>query len=352
MGCLCARTAQDGPAILNISTVLASASFCFRGLMVRSSQASIGVAVVARNFTGACGLQGWRACFGRVLFQLSDGITMKRSVLVTAALSVAAVVSGLVMMTASSVAASSLPTLTLALTPNTVTVGGSEVSGAVNVVTTVTGEKSDSPGLFLLYPGVTVAEFNKAAAALGPNTPLDAIDPYGRIVFDADATKGTPTSAQTVLVPGTYLALENGNGEAVFTVTQAAHPAALPKPSGTVTAIDFAWRGASTLRDGELVRFQNQGYLIHMFLFGQAKSVADAKKVEALLLAGKVGHGQGKQYLTGVKGAFAEPLSHGAMQQEVITQPPGVYVIFCGMNAEDGRDHYQLGMYRTIRIVK
>jgi hypothetical protein len=46
-----------------------------------------------------------------------------------------------------------LPTLTLALTKNTVKVGGSEVSGAVNVVTTVTGEKSDGPVLFLLKRG-------------------------------------------------------------------------------------------------------------------------------------------------------------------------------------------------------
>ncbi len=277
---------------------------------------------------------------------------IKRSLLVTTVLSMAAIASGLVLMTASSVAASSLPTLTLALTPKTVTVGGSQVSGAVNVVTTVTGEKSDSPGLFLLAPGVTPAEFGKAAAALGNNTPLDAIDPYGTIVMDADASEGTPTSVQTVLVPGTYVALENGSGHAVFTVTQAAQPAVLPTPGATVTAIDFAFRGASTLRDGELVRFENDGYLIHMILYAQTRSVADATKAEALLLAGNVGHGQGKKYLTGVEGAFAEPLSHGAMQQEVITQPPGVYVIFCEMNTQDGREHFQLGMFRTIKIVK
>jgi hypothetical protein len=29
-----------------------------------------------------------------------------------------------------------------------------------------------------------------------------------------------------------------------------------------------------------------------------------------------------------------------------------VYVMFCEMNTQDGRDHYQLGMYRMIRIVK
>jgi hypothetical protein len=275
---------------------------------------------------------------------------MKRSVLVAAALSVAAAASGFVLMTASSVAASSLPTLTLALTKNTVAVSGSMVSGAVNVVTTVTGEKSDGPGLILLKPGVTPAEFGKFITTLSPKSPFDAIDPYGTIVFDGFAVAGTPSSAETVLQPGTYIAVENGNGHAVFTVTNAAQPAVLPTPGATVTAIDFAFRGARTLHDGELVRFQNDGYLIHMVLFMQAKSVADAKKGEALLLAGKTGGGH--HLGTGVKGMFAGPLSHGAMQQEVITEPPGVYVIACAMNTEDGREHFQLGMFRTIKIVK
>jgi hypothetical protein len=275
---------------------------------------------------------------------------MKRSVLVASALSIAAVAFGLVLSTASSVAATSLPTLTLALTKNTVTVGGSMVSGAVNVVTTVTGEKSDGPGLILLKPGVTPAEFGKFITNLGPKSAFDAIDPYGSIVFDGVATEGTPSSAETWLQPGTYVAVENGNGHAVFTVTPSPNPATLPAPGATVRAIDFAFRGASTLHDGELVRFENDGYLIHMFLFIQAKNLADATKGEALLLAGKTG---GAQNLgTGVKGMFAGPLSHAELQQEVITEPPGVYVIACAMNAEDGREHFQLGMFRTIKIVK
>jgi hypothetical protein len=87
-------------------------------------------------------------------------------------------------MTESSIAASSLPALTLALTPKTITVGGSMVSGAVNIVTTVTGEKSDGPLLILLKPGVTPAELDKGVGAIGPTSPLDVIDPYGSIVFD------------------------------------------------------------------------------------------------------------------------------------------------------------------------
>jgi hypothetical protein len=170
-------------------------------------------------------------------------------------------------------------------------------------------------------------------------------------VFDGYTNEGTPTTDQVVLAPGTYVAVNNGNGFTPFTVTKAASPASLPKPGGTVTAIDFAFRGASTLRDGELVRFENDGYLIHMTLFAQVKSVADAKKAETLLLAGKANEATSK-YATGPNGMFAGPLSHGAMQQELISQPPGVYVIACAMNAEDGRDHYQLGMFRTIKIVK
>jgi len=275
---------------------------------------------------------------------------MKRPVLLTTAVSIAAVASGLVLMTASSVAASSLPTLTLALTPKTVTVGGSMVSGAVNVVTTVTGEKSDGPGLVLLKPGVTPAEFGKAIASLGSNTPFDTIDPYGSIVFDGVATEGTPSSAETWLQPGTYIALENGNGHAVFTVTQSATPALLPAPAAEVDAIDFGFRGASTLHDGELVRFKNDGYLIHMVAYVPVKSVADATKAEALLRAGDTK--DAKKYAIGKLGMFAGPLSHAELQQEVITEPPGVYVILCLMNAEDGREHFQLGMFRTIMIVK
>jgi hypothetical protein len=133
-------------------------------------------------------------------------------------------------MTAASVAASSLPTLTLALTKNTVTVGGSEVSGAVNIVSTVTGEKSDGPVLILLKPGVTPAELGKVIGAIGPKSPLDVIDPYGSIVFDGVATEGAPSSAETWLQPGTYIAGENGSGHAVFTVTRRPTRQHCPRP--------------------------------------------------------------------------------------------------------------------------
>ncbi len=275
---------------------------------------------------------------------------MRRRAL-TAAMTLAVVASGLAMITASSVAAGSLPTLTLAVSKNTVIVGGSKVSGAVNVAVTVSGEAEDNPALILLKPGVTAAELGQVVSKFTKNTPFDAIDPYATIVYDSqDALKGKTTTGQVVLPAGNYVAVNNGNGFAAFTVAASPSPASLPAPGATVMAIDFGFRGARTLHDGELVRFENDGWLIHMFLAAPVGTVARAKEAEALLLQGKLA--QAKKYAVGKGGQLAGPLSHGSMQQSVITQPPGVYILLCAMNAEDGRDHYQLGMFRTIKIVK
>jgi hypothetical protein len=257
---------------------------------------------------------------------------------------------GLALSSAAAVAAGSLPTLNLALTKNTITVSGAEVSGGVNVVSTVSGEASDNPTLILLKPGVTPQQFGQVVSSFGKNTPLDAIDPYGTIVFDGNAAAGKSLSAQADLTPGNYVAVNNGNGFAAFTVTASSSPAALPSPGGTVTAIDFAFRGTAVLHDGELVRFENQGWLIHMFEYARVKNAASAAKAEKLLLAGKLA--AAKRLVLAPPGQFAGPLSHGAYQQQTITQAPGTYVLLCLMNAEDGRDHYQLGMYRTIRITR
>jgi hypothetical protein len=275
---------------------------------------------------------------------------MTRRALLSLAALAAGLASGLALMTASAVAAGSLPTLTLSLTKNNVVVGGEKVSGAVSIVTTVSGEASDSPALILLKPGVTPSEFGHAVAKLGNSGAFDAIDPYGTIVFSGgDDPSGSPTTAQAVLPAGNYVAVNDGNALVPFTVAKAASPASLPKPGATVKAIEFGFRGASTLHDGELVRFENDGYLIHMFMWASTPSVADATKAEADLLKGDIP--AAKKFATG-SGQFAGPLSSGQMQQQTITEPPGVYVMFCSMSTQDGREHFQLGMYRTIHIVK
>jgi hypothetical protein len=276
---------------------------------------------------------------------------MKRSTITRMAVSLVAAASAFALMTASSVAASSLPTLTLAVSKNAITVGGSEVAGAVDVAMTVTGEPSDQPALILLKPGVSAAQLGAAVSKFGKNTPFDAIDPYGTVEFDSQTVaKGKTLTDQALLPAGNYVAVNSGNGFAPFTISASSSPASLPKPGGTVKAIDFGYRGAATLHDGELVRFENDGYLIHMVLYAKVGSVSNANKAEKLLLAGKLN--KAKKYVIAAPGQFAGPLSTGAMEQETITQSPGVYLIVCLMNSKDGRDHYQLGMFRTIRITK
>ncbi len=173
-------------------------------------------------------------------------------------------------------------------------------------------------------------------------------------MFDAEVSSGKSSEVQTDLVPGHYLAL-TGAGEGPpkvhtpFTVTTAPSPAALPAPEATIRSIEFGFRGPSTLHDGELVRFENEGYLVHMDVVLPVKSKSAAKKAVKDLLAGN--EKAVEKLVTGAPFG-AGPLSHEAFEQETITAKPGWYVQACFMETQDGRDHTRLGMERIIKIIK
>jgi hypothetical protein len=250
-------------------------------------------------------------------------------------------------------ASSTLPALTLAMNGSSITVGGTLQSGAVSVLSTVTTEKEGNPLLFLVKPGVSVAEVYAFIESKGAQDPNNA-SKYGSLVFDAEAPPGT-SEAQTTLVPGQYIAIDLGHEgptkrpHTSFTVTAAPAPAALPTPAATIRSIEFGFKGPSTLHDGELVRFENEGFLVHMDVALRVKNEKSAKKVVKLMLAGKEKQAE-KLAIGGV--GLAGPLSTGASQQEIITAKPGVYVEACFMDTQDGRSHTQLGMERIIHITK
>lgn len=249
--------------------------------------------------------------------------------------------------------AGALPTITLSLTGKSIAVGGTHVSGAVNVTSTTTGVADAEPTLVRVNPGAT---FDQAFSAVGSHHgDPNYLNPYASIVFDADAPKGT-TTEQTVLAPGTYVALDtSGNNpakwpRAQFTVTQSASPAPLPAAKATVKSIEFGFTGPSTFHNGELVRFENAGFLVHMADAFGVKNVGDAEKAIVLLRAGKDRQAQrlgGSGFLS-----FGGPVSSGAVQQGVLHAKPGVYVLACFMDTEDGREHTQLGMEKIIRVIK
>lgn len=260
----------------------------------------------------------------------------------------------LVLVPASAAHAATLPTLSIAVTPSTATVGGSLESGAVNVVTTDTGVKEAGVILVALKPGVSLAEgeaFAKSPKTKDPNN----VGEIGSIVYDGEANPGAPSEVQTELKPAQYLLLV-GAGErepsvrAHFTIVAAKAPAALPAPQATVKTIEFGFRGPSTLKDGELVRFEDEGFLVHMDFAAPVKNVKSARKVVKLLREGRE-KAVGK-LIVGPPVDFQGPVSHGAFQQETITAKPGVYVEVCFMETQDGRDHALLGMERIIKIAK
>lgn len=251
-------------------------------------------------------------------------------------------------------ASSTLPTLSLAVTESSITVTGAAQSGAVNVVSTATGVKEASAILVLLKPGATFAEAEAAVQKAHGDT--NVLDKYGSIVFDTEVSAGHSSEAQTYLQPGQYVAVVPGGegkgskAHALFTVTAAAAPVALPAPEATIRSIEFGFRGPSTLHDGELVRFENEGFLVHMDIAFPVKSMKAAKQAVKLLLAGK--EKAVEKLIVGPPASFVGPLSHEAFQQDTITAKPGIYVEACFMDTQDGRSHSQLGMERIIRIVK
>jgi hypothetical protein len=244
--------------------------------------------------------------------------------------------------------AASLPVMTITMNGKSVTVTGSTRSGGVEIVSKVSGEAQGDPTLVRLDPGVSVGQLLKAASGDPNNIALIA-----SVVFSPAANRGT-SEAQAYLRPGNYVAVDLAMNAKIpplttFTVTPAASPARLPKPGASLSAIEFGFRGAGRLRDGELVRFGNKGFLVHMMLAARARSKADAVKIARYLREGKTN--KASKLATGLFTIF-NLLTHDAYQQQVVHYQPGYYVLLCLMQTQDGRDHTQLGMERVIRVVR
>ena len=251
-------------------------------------------------------------------------------------------------------ASPAMPTLKIALHGTQgVTLSGSTVSGAVNIVSTFTGKAPTGPNsngptvaLFQLRPGATIQE---AFGAVGASGDLNKLTPYGTLMVDANA----PGVVQTVLSPGNYVALNiTGNGLpgfSPFTVTKSPSPAALPPARATESSIEFGFRGPAVLHNGEVVRAENQGFLVHMIVLIGVKDAARGQEVMALLRAGNDKRAQ--QLATNSFLNVLGPASPGALQQEVLHASPGYYVEACFMNTQDGREHTQLGMERLVQVV-
>jgi hypothetical protein len=248
------------------------------------------------------------------------------------------------------------PTLSIAVTKTSATVTGAPTAaGAINVVVTDKGLKEGSAILFRLAPGKTVADaeqfLREKRAHNDPNNTAE----LGSLVFDGEAESGVTSEAQTELQPGTYLVLIGGSqGEPAlrdsFTVGTGGATLALPAAQATEKTIEFGFKGPTTLHDGEVVRFENEGFLVHMDFAFPVKNMKAAHTAVKDLRAGKE-KALGK-LIAGAPVGFYGPISHDAFMQQTITAKPGIYVQACFMETQDKRDHTLLGMERIIKITK
>jgi hypothetical protein len=241
-----------------------------------------------------------------------------------------------------------LPVITVKMNGKTITVGGTLQSGGVRVVSMVTGEPTGGPTFVRLNNGVTPAQFFKAAQGDPNNVALIA-----SIVFSPQANKGT-SSAQVSLRPGNYVAVDGASSSpaqtfTTFKITKASSPAKLPAPQATMSSIEFSFRGPGTLHNGDLVRFGNDGFLVHMIVAARGASLAGAQKIAKLLKEGK--DRQAQHLATGFA-TFVNVLTHGASEQQVVHVRPGFWVLACLFDTQDGREHTTLGMERVIHITR
>jgi hypothetical protein len=272
----------------------------------------------------------------------------------TAAASLLAGVATVAFAAGAGAAGKTLPTLNVALSGTRgVTLSGSKVSGAVSVVSTFhgplpRGSMGADFALVHLNPGVTIQQ--ASAAVQSQKGDINALTPYGTLTVDA----GAPATVQSVLAPGKWVALNvTGNGQPgmePFTVTKSPSPATLPAASATEMALEFGFRGPTTLRDNTLVRAENHGFLVHMIVLAGARNLTlgDARQLKALLLAGK--DRQARKISTAFF-SLLNPASPGAMQQQVLNTKPGYYVEACFEDTQDHREHTELNMLRIVKVV-
>lgn len=72
-----------------------------------------------------------------------------------------------------------------------------------------------------------------------------------------------------------------------FKITKSSSPARLPTPQARMSSIEFGFRGPGTLHNGDLVRFGNDGFVVHMIVAGRGASLAGAQKIAKLLKEGQ-----------------------------------------------------------------
>jgi plastocyanin len=271
-------------------------------------------------------------------------------------LTVAATVVALGIVAGLATAQSPVPTLTITASPTSASVdpAGPIAAGPtrLNVVRPAGFKKAVTAYVFLLVPGVTVEQLQKALAAddkdegesslglvsIQASVALDTSDAQRAATFsvkpgltyyvivEQDVEKGTPPRSLT-----SFTSSANANG------------ATAPAPAATVTMKGLRFRGPATLNQTSTVRFQNRDGVSHFALaFPLRKGTTTAqlgKAVKSQRAFGRIAAGAPYMAQGVISGGDT------SNDQELHFPKKGTYGLVCFI---DG--HERLGMYKLITV--
>ena len=217
-----------------------------------------------------------------------------------------------------------------------------------------------APLIVKLEEGGTVDQFRDAYADAWENDgPFDSLGLVGGIV--SPPPKGSPTNATLHLTPGRYawycpMHWEGGEPHVMrhgmareFIVTprgaSAPEPADL-QPSLTITMDDYAYSLSAPLTAGRhLIRVENRGREGHEVVFMKLQAGKTLEDFQAWLADPR----SPPPISRSLGGIVLEEAGAEEGYFEVETTA-GDHVIFCTINAPDGRSHAEHGMIQLVRV--
>lgn len=222
------------------------------------------------------------------------------------------------------------------------------------------GDMLHAPLIVKLDEGVTVDQFRDAyAEAWETEGPWDSLGLIGGIV--APPPKGSPSNATLHLTAGRYAwycpmhweggaphLVEHGMTRA-FIVTPRGESAPEPsdlQPSLTITMDDYAYSLSAPLTAGRhLIRVENRGREGHEVVLMKLQEEKTLVNFQAWL-ADPRSPPPISRSLGGIV------LEEGGAKEGYfdVETTPGSYVIFCTINAPDGRPHTEHGMIQLIQV--
>jgi hypothetical protein len=243
------------------------------------------------------------------------------------------------------------PTIAVTASETTLTVGVTSplAAGPTRFEIVKTGSEELEISIASLRPGVTRAQFAAVLQGGDPEAAIELVHVDGGASLAAEDQRGAVTLS---LRPNTTYLVLNSSGEqprdweiAEFTVGAQSNGATAPRADASVRIIDLRFRGASTLPQRGVVRFENAGWAPHFAVAAPLRRGARTRAVgRALRRNDERRLGRLVDFTSTIQPQSL--ITRGAVNYNEVRFPRrGRYVMVCFFE-----DHNAQGMYRFIHV--